>query len=113
PDVGGVVWCAPSLPPSSVAVGDGETALVPLTNTATDAPAGGFSVAKSVEGEASGLVPDDAQFTVEYSYELDGTTVTGSLTVLADGTPVDGPQNLPVGTVVTFTEVQLPEVEGV
>src|SRR5690606_4793528 len=99
--------------PSSATVGDGENALVTLTNTATDAPAGGFSVAKSVEGEASGLVPDDAQFTVEYSYELDGTTVTGSLTVLADGTPVDGPQNLPVGTVVTFTEVQLPEVEGV
>src|SRR5690606_10068510 len=99
--------------PSSATVGDGENALVTLTNTATDAPAGGFSVAKSVEGEASGLVPDDAQFTVEYSYELDGTTVTGSLPGLADGTPVDGPQNLPVGTVVTFTEVQLPEVEGV
>ncbi|NDO88709.1 DUF5979 domain-containing protein [Cellulosimicrobium composti] len=113
PEVEGVVWGAPSFSPSSVTVGDGENALVTLTNTATDAPAGGFSVAKSVEGEASGLVPDDAQFTVEYSYELDGTTVTGSLTVLADGTPVDGPQNLPVGTVVTFTEVDLPTLPGV
>ncbi|GEM_PF-853826 len=113
PDVGGVVWGAPSFSPSEVTVADGENALVTVTNTATDSPAGGFSVAKSVVGEASDLVPDDAAFTVEYSSVLDGTTVTGTLTVLADGTPVDGPQNLPVGTTVTFTEVQLPDVDGV
>jgi len=112
PEVPGISWGTPVLDPSSVTVGDGTNTLVTVTNAAVQ-QVGGFSVAKSVEGEASGLVPDDAQFTVEYSYELDGTTVTGSLTVLADGTPVDGPQNLPVGTVVTFTEVQLPEVEGV
>src|SRR5690606_15777996 len=112
PEVPGISWGRPVLDPWSVTVGDGTNTLVTVTNAAVQ-QVGGFSVAKSVEGEASGLVPDDAQFTVEYSYELDGTTVTGSLTILADGTPVDGPQNLPVGTVVTFTEVDLPTLPGV
>jgi len=113
PTIGSVVWGAPVFSPETVTVEDGQNVEVTLTNTATDAPAGGFSVAKSLAGAGASLVPDDTAFTVEYSYDLDGITVTGSLTVLADGTPVDGPQNLPVGAVVTFTETELPDVPGV
>src|SRR5690606_11067366 len=98
PEVPGISWGAPVLDPSSVTVGDGTNTLVTVTNAAVQPPA---------------RAPADARTAVEHADELHGTTVTGSLTVLADGTPVDGPQNLPVGTVVTFTEVQLPEVEGV
>ncbi|WP_264029243.1 choice-of-anchor A family protein [Cellulosimicrobium sp. SH8] len=114
PEVDGVVWGAPTFSPGSVTVGDEENTLVTLTNTTQDvAEVGGFSVAKEVTGDRADLVPAGTEFTVAYSYELDGTLVGGYLQVPADGTVVAGPQNLPVGTVVTFTEADLPEIPGV
>lgn len=114
PEVDGVVWGAPTFSPESVTVGDGANSLVTLTNTTQDvAEVGGFSVAKEVTGDRADLVPADTEFTVAYSYELDGTLVGGYLQVPADGTVVAGPQNLPVGTVVTFTEADLPDIPGV
>ncbi|WP_265521545.1 DUF5979 domain-containing protein [Oerskovia flava] len=117
PDVDGVTWGAPVFTPSaSVTIGADETVAVTLTNTADTVDptqTGGFTLAKDVTGEAAGAVPDDTEFTVGYSYELAGETVTGTLTVLADGAVVAGPQDLPAGTEVTFTEIDLPEVDGV
>ncbi|KZM78877.1 DUF5979 domain-containing protein [Cellulosimicrobium sp. I38E] len=114
PEVDGVVWGAPTFSPGSVTVGDGANTLVTLTNTTQDvAEVGGFSVAKEVTGDRAELVPADTLFTVAYSYELDGTLVGGYLQVPADGTVVAGPQNLPVGTVVTYTEADLPDITGV
>ncbi|MDF9877910.1 DUF5979 domain-containing protein [Cellulosimicrobium cellulans] len=114
PEVDGVVWGAPTFSPEAVTVGDEENTLVTLTNTTQDvAEVGGFSVAKEVTGDRAELVPADTLFTVAYSYELDGTLVGGYLQVPADGTVVAGPQNLPVGTVVTYTEADLPEITGV
>lgn len=74
---------------------------------------GGFSAAKTVSGPEAGDVPAETEFTLAYSYDLDGETVTDQLTLLADGTVVDGPQDLPVGTIVDFEEVDLPAVPGV
>ncbi|MEV7962056.1 DUF5979 domain-containing protein [Oerskovia paurometabola] len=115
PTVPGVVWGAPSFDPASITVADGESPRVTLTNTADAAviPVGGFSVQKVVENAPAGMVPADTAFTVTYSYELVGVPTSGTLTVRADGTAVDGPQNLPAGTVVTFGEVSLPDVDGV
>ncbi len=113
PDIDGVVWGAPVFSPDTLTVAADENPTIVLTNTATDAPAGGFSVRKVVTGEASGLVPGGTEFTVSYSYELGGVPTSGTLAVLADGTVVNGPQNLPVGTVVTFAEVSLPAIDGV
>ncbi|ARU51142.1 hypothetical protein CBR64_06195 [Cellulosimicrobium cellulans] len=114
PEVDGVVWGAPTFAPETVTVGNEENTLVTLTNTTQDVvEVGGFSVAKEVTGDRADLVPAGTEFTVAYSYELDGTLVGGYLQVPADGTVVAGPQNLPVGTVVTFTEADLPEVPGV
>ncbi|KRC32966.1 DUF5979 domain-containing protein [Oerskovia sp. Root22] len=113
PSIDGVVWGAPVFSPETLAIGDGSNPTVTLTNTATDAPAGGFSLQKAVTGEASGLVPGGTEFTVSYSYELGGVPTSSTLTVLADGTVVNGPQNLPVGTVVTFEEIDLPSIDGV
>lgn len=113
PDLDGVVWGTPVFSPATVTIGADETAEVTLTNTASTAPAGGFSLAKTVVGETAGQVPADTAFTVTYSYDLDGTPTTGTATVTADGTVVDGPQNLPVGTVVTFDEIDLPSIDGV
>lgn len=113
PDVDGVVWGAPTFSPASVTVGADESTLVTLTNTTQDVAAGGFSAAKEVTGARADLVPGDTVFVVAYSYELEGVLVGGYLDVPADGTVVDGPQNLPVGTVVTYTEADLPQIPGV
>ncbi|MGN7967399.1 Ig-like domain-containing protein, partial [Microbacterium sp. 22179] len=63
---------------------------------------GGFDVTKVVTGSGAGVVAD-AEYTVNYSYIAAGETVTGSL-VIADG-ETDGLAELPVGTVVTLSEV--------
>jgi choice-of-anchor A domain-containing protein len=118
PDVPNVVWGTPEISPESVTVAEGDDpVVVTVTNTATSA-VGGFAVAKALAGNAAGVVPDDTEFLVSWSATLpDGVTyeeaLTGTLTVLADGTVVDGPQDLPVGTVVTFVETGLPSVPDV
>jgi len=113
PSIDGVVWGAPVFSPATVTIADRQTTAVTLTNTADAEPAGGFSLTKVVEGSGASVVPAGTEFTAAYEYALDGQAVTGSLTVRADGSAVDGPQNLPVGTVVTFTETDLPAVPGV
>ncbi len=115
--VDGVVWGTPVVEPSTVTVGEGQNTFVTVTNTATT-HVGGFTVVKIVDGNAAGLVPDDTAFTVTWTAEIpagvvyDGET-EGQAVVLADGTPYAGPVDLPVGTVVTFTEVAPPAIDGV
>lgn len=115
PVIPGIEWDTPTISPERVTVADDENTLVTVTNrTGSGLLAnGGFSVAKAVEGDAAEEVPAGTEFTVEYRYELEGTVVTATLAVLADGTVSQGPQDLPVGTVVAFTEVDLPELDGV
>ncbi|SIO26709.1 choice-of-anchor A family protein [Agromyces cerinus] len=116
PSVPGVEWGPATISPEVVTIASGEVVHVTVTNTAnTNAPSavGGFSVAKALGGEASALVPEGTEYTVQYRYLLDGEPVTGTVTVRADGVVVDGPQGLPIGTVVEFTEIDLPEIDGV
>ncbi|WP_156860218.1 DUF5979 domain-containing protein [Propionibacterium sp. oral taxon 192] len=61
---------------------------------------GHLSLAKTVSGAA---VPAATEFTVKYSYTVDGTLKSGELKVKNDGTPVEL-NNIPNGTVVTLTE---------
>ncbi|MFF2267934.1 DUF5979 domain-containing protein [Cellulosimicrobium cellulans] len=118
PDVPDVVWGTPEVSPGSVTIAEGDDpVVVTVTNTATSV-VGGFAVAKALVGNAAGAVPDDTEFLVSWSATLpDGVTydgpLAGTLTLLADGTVVDGPQDLPVGTVVTFVETGLPSVPDV
>ncbi|MFD6031638.1 DUF5979 domain-containing protein [Cellulosimicrobium funkei] len=112
PAVEGVEWGTPVFSPPRLVVGDGTDPLVTVTNTA-DQAVGGFSVVKEVVGAAAGSVPASTEFTVRYAFDRDGEPVTGTLTVRADGQVVDGPQDLPVGTVVRLTETDLPTVRGV
>ncbi|MFF2389618.1 choice-of-anchor A family protein [Agromyces sp. NPDC058104] len=115
PVVPGIEWDTPTISPERVTIAGDENTLVTVTNrTGSGLLAnGGFSVAKAVEGDAAEAVPAGTEFTVEYRYELEGAVVTGTLAVLADGTLSHGPQDLPAGTVVAFTEVDLPELDGV
>lgn len=67
---------------------------------------GGLAVTKTVSGD----VPAGTEYTVDYSYAVDGETVTGTLPVLAGGTATLA--DLPVGTVVTLTEPVIPAITG-
>ncbi|WP_158297163.1 DUF5979 domain-containing protein [Zhihengliuella sp. ISTPL4] len=121
--VDGVTWGQPQFSGTGVRVVDGgaqitisdDTAVaVTVTNPAQliPPPLGGFSVAKKVTGSASSAVPADQTYRFRYSYDEGGQSKTGELSVRADGTAksVDG---LPVGTVVTLTEVAPDAVPGV
>jgi len=81
--------------------GDGEGVL----------PVGGFTVTKEVSGAGAALVPDDREFRVAYSYQRAGQTVEGELALRSGQT--DGLKDLPVGTVVTLSEVTPADVDGV
>ncbi|MCL2090107.1 MAG: choice-of-anchor A family protein [Micrococcales bacterium] len=81
-----------------------------------------FEIVKEVVGDAADQVPPTTAFTVAFTVsDPDGDPVTTdihgnglptTLTLLADGTVVDGPQ-LQHGDRVTFTEVTPPAVPGV
>lgn len=117
PEIPGVSWGSPTyVINGGEATTEGTFTLesstaitVEVINTANVAT-GDFSVSKSVVGNAAASVPDDTEFTVGYSYG--DPAVTGTLTVLADGT-VGTSDALPIGTEVTLTEVDLPEIDGV
>src|SRR5699024_1586371 len=74
---------------------------------------GGFAVHKELTGDAADEVPAQTAFTVQYSYTLEGEDTTDTLQIEASGAVVDGPQELPEGTEVTFAEVNLPTIEGI
>ena len=107
-------WEGATVDPAEVVVGTGAAgiAVVMVTNTFVST-VGGFSIAKALTGDGDSQVPDDTVFTVRYTYAVNGTTVSQDVQVPADGTLVLGPQDLPVGTVVTFEEISLPGVPGV
>lgn len=72
-------------------------------------PTGRFEVSKTVEGDAGAEVPADTEFTVTYSY---GDPVTTQTLTLTTATPAQSIA-LPVGTVVTLEEVDLPSIDGI
>ncbi|WP_261166238.1 DUF5979 domain-containing protein [Microbacterium sp. Marseille-Q6965] len=107
----GVVFDAETGIASFTVAGDGTTVALTVTNVANIAPPGGFEAVKVITGDAAGLVPEDAAFTLEYSID-DGETWT-PLLVTADGTPV-GVGDLRLGTVVQLRETATrPAVDGV
>lgn len=109
---GTVTWSDPIFSENDVTLVGGTTTAITLTNEAT-LRTGAFSVAKTVEGSGASLVPQDASFVVRYSYPAgDGFEAgAGELTVPADGTVVASGQ-LPVGAVVTLSEVAPAAVQG-
>jgi choice-of-anchor A domain-containing protein len=107
PGIPGAVWTSATFDPSEIVIADGADADVTLTNSIR-LLAGGFSIQKEIAGTGAYLVSPDTTFKV--AYYLDGSvTAAGTLSVDAAGTVVDGPQDLPVGTVVTFREVSTPQ----
>lgn len=97
---------------ATVTIGRATTVAVTLTNPTaiTPPPLGGFTVTKKVTGEGASLVPADQEYAVTYSYERDGKTVNGELTVLAGQS--EGLEGIPAGTIVTLREKSPEPVDG-
>ena len=112
PQVAGVAWGTPVITPNPVVAAADAAVVVTVENPAERAT-GAFSVAKAVAGSAAGKVDPTTTFTVNYSYPAgDGFDAgQGSLTVAADGTPVQSPK-LPYGAVVTLSEVAPAAIDG-
>lgn len=112
PNVPGATWGEPIIDPTTLTIGEtDEPITAQVTNTITQ-DTGGFSVTKSVSGDGTGLVPDDAVFTVAYAYpEINGFPAgSGEISFGAGETgTVDG---LPAGATVTLTELEVTDPEG-
>ncbi|WBT07823.1 DUF5979 domain-containing protein [Corynebacterium sp. SCR221107] len=73
---------------------------------------GTMRVIKSVEGEAAEAVPEDVEFTVKATWKS-GTEYKSETLTINQNEATALSEKLPVGTEITFTELELPEVEGV
>lgn len=110
--VEGLGWGTPVISPATVTIGAGTDVAVTVENPVSET-LGGFSLQKSVSGDANGLVPDGTTFTVDYAWTApDGTTGNGTIDVVAGGDPVEV-QGVPGGAVVTLTEHDAAKVDGV
>ena len=111
--IAGATWGTPTFDPASPITikGNSTNVDVTLTNPLT-IDVGSFSVTKKVTGTGAYLVPDDASFTVTYSYPAGPSFPAGSggFTV-EDGktATIDG---LPTGAVVTLAENAPASVPG-
>ena len=77
------------------------------------ADSGSFRVHKALEGIAEDDLPAGTTFTVSWTAtEPDGTELTGSLDVPADGGWADPGEQFPIGTEIVFDEIAPPSVPG-
>ncbi|MFV0535633.1 MAG: collagen binding domain-containing protein, partial [Cumulibacter sp.] len=83
-------------------------------NAAIDGPGfGSISVQKlALAGDGADAVPTDTAYTVLATYEKDGQTHSDEVTLVAGGDPTTL-SGLPMGTVVTLSEIELPEIDGI
>lgn len=76
------------------------------------AKVGGFSLSKTLSGVEGSVFPGGTTFGVTASWTVDGVQKSQTFDLPVDGSVVEGPQDLPVETVVSFSEAKAPEVEG-
>ncbi|MDN5800413.1 MAG: DUF5979 domain-containing protein [Corynebacterium casei] len=118
-DGNGIAWGIPAFS-GQVTVADGNHAEVVIgkdPKSATvknyaDTNTGTLRITKAVEGEAAEAVPADAEFTVKATWQDGGVFEERTLTVKQGETTELG-EELPVNTVITFSEMDLPEIDVV
>ena len=118
-DGNGIAWGVPAFS-GQVIVADGNHAEVVIgkdPKSATvknyaDTNTGTLRITKAVEGEAAEAVPADAEFTVKATWQDGGVFEERTLTVKQGETTELG-EELPVNTVITFSEMDLPEIDVV
>jgi len=78
-----------------------------------NADSGTFAVRKELSGIDDSALPVGTTFTVNYrAVPPEGEAIVGTLEVPADGTPVAVGTQFPIGTVVTFEEIEPETVPG-
>ncbi|WP_146113954.1 MULTISPECIES: DUF5979 domain-containing protein [unclassified Microbacterium] len=107
-----ISWIGHTFSVNNFALLGGTQTDVTLTNE-SELATGAFEASKVITGGAAGLVPDDATFTLLYSYpEGPGFPAgSGSLELPASGETVSSPP-LPVTASVTLTELTPPVYPG-
>ncbi|WP_052367221.1 DUF5979 domain-containing protein, partial [Paraoerskovia marina] len=114
PPVDGGEWQEPVLEPSEFVVSDDPTEIVTIQVTNTlDALATGFEITKDLT-DGEGLVPAGTKFTGtwECTDPDDGSTVGSGDWALEAGESVTVAEDLPIGSVCTVTEDELPAIDG-
>src|SRR5690625_6285941 len=115
-DLDGNTFTGAEFSSETLEISAGETQEVTVTNTYVgDDPAvevGGIDLVKVLDGVEAGDFPGDTVFTVVASWEIDGEVVEEVFALPVDGSVVAGPQDLPVGTVVSFDEIDVPDLDG-
>lgn len=116
-EVAGGTWGEPEFSTSEFTIQDPQggkpiTTAVSVTNT-LERDLGSIEVRKSVTGSGAELVPEDTEFTLNYSYEAGAgfEAGEGQVKVKADGVGVKI-NDLPTGAVVVFEEVAPEKVPG-
>ena len=110
--VTGAEWGIPVISPETLTISEDDTVMIEVTNTITR-DVGAFSVKKSLTGIATGLVSQEATFTVKWSYPagVGYEADSGEAIVTADGDPVLV-SGIPAGAVVSLVEETPTPVEG-
>src|SRR5699024_8729654 len=75
-------------------------------------PSGSVTTQKNTSDCSHFLTQPNTVFTVVASWEVDGEAIEEEFALPVDGSVVAGPQDLPVGTVVSFDEIDVPDLDG-
>lgn len=73
---------------------------------------GGFNLSKQLIGVNAKNFPASTVFTVTATWTVNGTEILREYTLPVDGSVVAGPRDLPAGTRVTFSEINVPALDG-
>lgn len=112
PAVAGAAWGTAIITPQTFTVGAGTDVSVTVENPIAET-LGGFSLQKTVSGEAGSLVAEGTSFDVDYAWTtIDGDAGNGTVTVVGGGDPVTV-TGIPGGATVTLTEHAAATIEGV
>lgn len=117
-DGNGIAWGIPAFSGDVIVTG-GETVVtigkdiqqVQIKNHA-DVNDGTLRITKAITGEAAETVPENTEFEVEASWK-DGTEYESRTLKVKNGESTELGVDLPIGTEVTFKELDRPEIEGV
>lgn len=110
--VPGATWETPVISPAKLVVGKNHKATVEVTNRIAK-DLGAFSIQKSLSGDGAGLVPEGAEFHVQWSHPAGPgyEAGEGTVTVVAGGDPVTV-ESMPAGAEITLTEAAPDPVTG-
>lgn len=112
PNVPGATWGDPVIEPSTLTIGEGgEPVTVAVTNSITQ-DVGGFSITKNLVGDGVNLVPENAVFTVSYTYDAINGFPAGEGQIEFGAGETATVEGLPAGASVTLTELALDDPTG-